>query len=117
MERLLESSIQYAASRKQFGQSIGKFQLVGTKIVDMKLRLEEARAALYRTAWLQGTGKSVFLEAALTKLCISECWVRCAEDAIQVHGGYGYMVETELERELRDALGSNSILAPLRYRE
>jgi len=106
MERLLELSIRYAKDRKQFGQSIGKFQLVATKIVDMKMRLEEARGALYRAAWLRGKGKSVFLEAALAKLTISENWVRCAEDAVQIHGGYGYMTEFELERELRDALGS-----------
>jgi len=106
MERLLDTCIRYAKDRKQFGQSIGKFQLVGSKIVDMKMRLEEARAALYRTAWLRGKGKSVFLEAALAKLTISENWVKCAEDAIQIHGGYGYMTEFEVERELRDALGS-----------
>ena len=106
MERLLEISIRYARDRKQFGQPIGKFQLIATKIVDMKMRLEEARAALYRTAWLRGKGRSGFLEAALAKLTISENWVRCAEDAIQIHGGYGYMTEYEVERELRDALGS-----------
>ena len=106
MERLLEISIRYARERKQFGQPIGKFQLIGAKIVDMKMRLEEARAVLYRTAWLRAKGRSVFLEAALTKLVISENWVRSAEDALQIHGGYGYMSEYEIERELRDALGS-----------
>ena len=106
MERLLETSIRYARDRKQFAEPIGKFQLVATKIVDMKMRLEEARAALYRSAWLRGQGKSIFLEAALTKLTISENWVKCAEDALQIHGGYGYMTEYEIERELRDALGS-----------
>jgi alkylation response protein AidB-like acyl-CoA dehydrogenase len=106
MQRLLEASILYARDRKQFGQSIGKFQLISSKIVDMKMRVEQARAALYQTAWLQSKGQSTFLEAALTKLTISENWVRCAEDAIQIHGAYGYMVESELERELRDALGS-----------
>jgi alkylation response protein AidB-like acyl-CoA dehydrogenase len=106
MERLFESSIRYAKERKQFGQPIGKFQLVATKIVDMKMRLEEARAALYRTAWLHARRKRIFLEAALTKLTISENWVKCAQDALQIHGGYGYMTEYEIERELRDALGS-----------
>jgi alkylation response protein AidB-like acyl-CoA dehydrogenase len=106
MQRLLETTVRYAKDRKQFGQSIGKFQLIASKIVDMKMRLDQARAALYQTAWLQSRGKSIFLEAALTKLTISENWVKCAEDAIQIHGGYGYMVEAEIERELRDALGS-----------
>jgi alkylation response protein AidB-like acyl-CoA dehydrogenase len=106
MQRLLDISIRYARERKQFGQSVGKFQLVSTKIVDMKMRVDQAQAALYRTAWIQGKGRTVYLEAALAKLTISENWVRCAEDALQIHGGYGYMVETEVERELRDALGS-----------
>jgi alkylation response protein AidB-like acyl-CoA dehydrogenase len=106
MQRLLDISIRYARDRKQFGQSIGKFQLVSSKIVDMKMRVDQAQAALYRTAWLQAKGRTVYLEAALAKLTISENWVRCAEDALQIHGGFGYMVETEVERELRDALGS-----------
>ena len=80
--------------------------MIATKIVDMKLRLDEARAALYRSAWLRGERKSIFLESALTKLVVSENWVKCAEDALQIHGGYGYMTEYEIERELRDALGS-----------
>jgi alkylation response protein AidB-like acyl-CoA dehydrogenase len=106
MQRLLEASIAYARERKQFGKPIGSFQLVATKIVDMKLRLETARALLYQAAWHRSRGRSIFLEAALAKLHISESWVRCAEDALQVHGGYGYMEEFEIERELRDAIGS-----------
>lgn len=106
MQRLLDISTAYARERQQFGQPIGKFQLVADKIVDMKMRLDQARGSLYRTAWLRGRGRSVFLEAALTKLTISENWVRCAEHALQIHGGYGYMAELEIERELRDAIGS-----------
>jgi hypothetical protein len=106
MQRLLETCIRYANDRKQFGQSIGKFQLVATKIVDMKLRLETARYLLYHGAWLRGRGKAAIMEAAMAKLYISDCWVKSCEDAVQVHGGYGYMTEYEVERELRDALGS-----------
>jgi hypothetical protein len=106
MERLLETCVKYAKERKQFGQSIGKFQLVGSKLVDMKLRVETARALLYKSAWLASKRRSVFMEAALAKLYISDSWVQCAEDAIQIHGGYGYMREYEVERELRDAIGS-----------
>ena len=106
MERLLETCIRHAKIRKQFGQSIGKFQLVSAMIVDMKRRLEESRAALYRTAWLRAKGRNVFLDAALAKLTISDNWVRCAEAAVQVFGGYGYMTEYDVERELRDAVGS-----------
>jgi alkylation response protein AidB-like acyl-CoA dehydrogenase len=106
MERLLETSIRYAKERKQFGEPIGKFQLVASKVVDMKMRLEAARSLLYKAAWMRTKGRSIFLEAAMAKLGISEAWVRCAEDALQIHGGYGYMREYEIERELRDAIGS-----------
>jgi len=106
MQRLLETSVRYAKERRQFGQSIGKFQRVADKIVDMKLRVESARHMLYHCAWLRGQRKQVYLEAAMAKLHISDCWVKCCEDAIQIRGGYGYMTEYEVERELRDAIGS-----------
>jgi alkylation response protein AidB-like acyl-CoA dehydrogenase len=106
MQRMLETCVRYAKRRKQFGQPIGKFQQVADKIVEMKLRLETSRHLLYHGAWLRSEGKSAFLEAALAKLHISDCWVKCCEDAIQIHGGFGYLVENELERELRDAIGS-----------
>jgi len=123
MQRILETCIEYARQRKQFGQSIGQFQLVSSKLVDMKLRVETARSLLLQAAWKKDQGKSVFMEAALAKLWISESWVACAQDAIQLHGGYGYMTEYEIERELRDATGSKlysgtseiqrTIIAPL----
>ncbi len=106
MGRLLETCVQYAKQRKQFGKPIGKFQLVASKIVDMKMRLETARLLLYRLAWLKQRGQPALMEAALAKLYVSECWTQSCLDAIQLHGGYGYMSEFELERELRDALGS-----------
>lgn len=106
MERLLETSVQYAKTRRQFGQAIGKFQMISSKLVDMKLRVESARALLYQAAWLRDQGRGIFLESSMVKLHISESWVKCAEDALQIHGGYGYLKEYEIERELRDALGS-----------
>jgi alkylation response protein AidB-like acyl-CoA dehydrogenase len=106
MQRLLEKCVDYARSRRQFDKPIGKFQAVAGKLVDMKLRLETSRNLLYRVAWLKAEGKSVFAESAMTKLHISECWVQSCLDAIQIFGGYGYLCEMELERELRDALGS-----------
>jgi len=106
MERLLETCVRYCKTRKQFGQAIGKHQMIATKLVDMKLRVETSRALLYKAAWLRDRGRSIFLEAAMAKLHISESWVQCAQDALQIHGGYGYMKEYGIERELRDALGS-----------
>ncbi|RPI25114.1 MAG: acyl-CoA dehydrogenase [Acidobacteria bacterium] len=106
MERVLERCVDYAKQRRQFGKPIGKFQLVASKLVDMRVRLETARNLLYRVAWLKSMGKSVFAEAAMAKLHISESWVASCLDAVQVFGGYGYLTDLEMERELRDALGS-----------
>ncbi|MDR3567680.1 MAG: acyl-CoA dehydrogenase family protein [Syntrophobacteraceae bacterium] len=106
MRRLLETCIRYAKGRKQFGQPIGRFQLVGSKIVDMKLRLEIARNLLYQCGYQLGRGRKAIVEGALAKLQISEGWVKSCEDAIQIHGGYGYMTELQIERELRDAIAS-----------
>lgn len=106
MERQLETCVRYARERKQFGQSIGKFQLVAQRIVNMRMRLDEARSHLYRVGWLRSRGKSTVMEAALAKLVISEGWVASCQDAIQIHGAYGYTAEYEQERNLRDAIGS-----------
>ncbi len=105
MQRQLERSVAYARDRKQFGQPIGKFQAVSHRIVDMKVRLEAARALLYRLGWLMDQGRSSPMDSALTKLFLSEAFVASSGDALKVHGGYGYMTEYELERELRDAIG------------
>jgi alkylation response protein AidB-like acyl-CoA dehydrogenase len=106
MQRQLEQSISYAREREQFGQPIGKFQAVAHRIVDMKLRLETARLLLYRLGWLMERGDDVTLDSALTKLHLSECFVHSSMDAVQVYGGYGYMSEYGLERDLRDTMGS-----------
>lgn len=105
MERQLEACIQYANERTQFNQTIGKFQAVANRIVDMKMRLETARLLLYKVAWLKKAGKPATMEAALAKLYLSECFVQNGLDAIRTLGGYGYMTEFEVERDLRDAIG------------
>lgn len=106
MQRLLERCREYARSRRQFGRPIGAFQLVSTRLVDMLVRLETARLLLYRVAWLKATGQRATMEAAMAKLYVSEAWVASCQDAMQIHGAYGYLSESELERELRDALAS-----------
>jgi alkylation response protein AidB-like acyl-CoA dehydrogenase len=105
MERQLEASIRYARERKQFGQSISKFQSVANRIVDMKVRLETARLLLYKVAWLKKQGKAASMEAAMAKLYLSEAFVQSGLDAVATLGGYGYMTEFEVERDLRDAIG------------
>lgn len=106
MERELEDCIAYAKSRQQFGKPIGNFQLVAARIADMKLRLETSRLLLYRAAWSHGTGEPNALEGALAKLHISEAAVQSSLDAIQIHGGYGYMREYQMERHLRDNIST-----------
>jgi alkylation response protein AidB-like acyl-CoA dehydrogenase len=107
MQRRLEKCLQYANERKQFGKRIGKFQLVSSRIVDMKLRLETSRFLLHKAAWLidHGSEPQNRLGAAMAKLYISEAFVQSGLDAVQIYGGYGYMTEFEVERELRDAVG------------
>jgi hypothetical protein len=105
MERQLEGSIRYARERQQFGQPIGKFQSVSNRIVDMRVRLETARLLLYKVAWMKKTGQPAVQEAALAKLYLSECFLQSSLDAIRVYGGYGYMTEFEVERDLRDSIG------------
>jgi alkylation response protein AidB-like acyl-CoA dehydrogenase len=106
MERLLEQAITYARTRTQFKQRIGKFQAISHRIVDMKVQLEAARLLTYRAAWRLGRVKNVSMDAAMAKLFVSESLVKAALDTVQIHGGYGYMTEYELERALRDAVGS-----------
>ena len=105
MERQLEASIRYARGRKQFGRPIAKYTAIADKLVEAKLRIEAGRWLLYRVGWLKDQGKSAVLEAAIAKLFVSEAHVASALDAIQIHGGSGYMVESGVERELRDAVG------------
>ncbi|MBI2311679.1 MAG: acyl-CoA dehydrogenase family protein [Betaproteobacteria bacterium] len=106
MQRQLEQCRQHARTRRQFGQPIGAFQLVSSKLVDMQLRLEAARLLLYKVAWLKSHKRPALMEASQAKLFISEAWVQSCQDAMQIHGGYGYLTESEVERDLRDALAS-----------
>jgi alkylation response protein AidB-like acyl-CoA dehydrogenase len=106
MQRQLETCAGYARGRKQFGQAIGKFQSVANKVADMYLRMEAARLLIYQAAWLGQQGKPALAEAAAAKLFTSEAWVASSLDAIQIHGAYGYMKESGIERDLRDAVAS-----------
>lgn len=105
MDRLLDDTITYAKARKQFGTPISRFQAIADKIVDMKVSIEAGRLLLYKVAATKDSGKDAVFEASIAKLFVSEAHVRQALDALQIHGGYGYCTEYEVERELRDALG------------
>ncbi|MEE9278439.1 MAG: acyl-CoA dehydrogenase family protein [Dehalococcoidia bacterium] len=107
-EAALEASIQYARERKQFGQRIGDFQLIQAKLADMYTEIEAARWLIYRTAVVaeraaKGSGERVDKEAAAAILYGGEMAFRVANQAVQIHGGYGYMNEAPVSRYLRDA--------------
>jgi alkylation response protein AidB-like acyl-CoA dehydrogenase len=106
LERQLEACVARARTWTRFGKAIGKFQSVSNRIAEMKVRLETARLILYKAAWLRSQGRRSSMESAIAKLYISECMVSSGLDAVQIFGGYGYMTEYGVERELRDAVGS-----------
>lgn len=105
LEHQLERAVAYAKEREQFGKPIGDFQLVASRLVDMKMRLETSRLLLHRAAWKQSRGEDITMDAAMVKLHVSEAAVQSALDSIQIHGGNGYMADYGVERDLRDAVG------------
>jgi alkylation response protein AidB-like acyl-CoA dehydrogenase len=106
MERVLEKSLSYVKTRKQFGKEIGKNQSVSNKIGTMKMNLELGKLILYKMAWMKDQGKRITLEASLGKLFVSESLKSTCLDAVQIHGAYGYMQECDLERDLRDSIAA-----------
>jgi alkylation response protein AidB-like acyl-CoA dehydrogenase len=106
MQYQLEQTIAYVKKRKQFGKPVAQFQAVSNRIANMKLRLETSRLLLYKLAWLNQNGKPATLESAMLKLLLSESFVESSMDAIRNHGGHGYITENEIERNMRDAIGS-----------
>jgi L-prolyl-PCP dehydrogenase len=106
MRRQLAECVRYARSRRQFGEPIGKREPVASKLVDMQLRLETCRLLVERVARLKQEGRRLTYEPSQVKLHVSESWVQASLDALQIHGGAGYMVELGVERDLRDALAS-----------
>jgi alkylation response protein AidB-like acyl-CoA dehydrogenase len=99
----LDASIPYAQSREQFGRPIGSFQGVAFMVADMSTEIEAARALVRRAAWLKDQGRDYGLAAAQAKLFASEVSSRATNDAVQIHGGYGYVTDYPVERFLRDA--------------
>lgn len=106
MERLLEQAVEHARSRVQFGESIGKYQGVSHRVANMKVRLEASRLLVYRAASRLGRAHDASLDACIAKLFVSESLVQTALDTVQVFGGYGFMTDYEVERVLRDSVGS-----------
>jgi alkylation response protein AidB-like acyl-CoA dehydrogenase len=97
-----ELAINYAKERKQFGQPIVKFQVTAFKLADMATKIELARNLLYKACWLKDNNKSFMKEAAMSKLYCSEIAREVADEAVQIHGGYGLMKDYDVERHYRD---------------
>ncbi len=99
----LDEALKYAKERVAFGQSISKFQSIQAKLADMATEIEAARLLTYKAAWEKDQGRNFTLTAAQAKLKTGRLAVRCAEEAVQIHGGYGYIEEYPVCRHYRDA--------------
>ena len=103
MQRGLEECIAYAKQRHAFGKPIAAYQAVSHKLADMKIRLETSRLLLRYAAWLKDRGRPHMVEASMAKAHVASCATASADDAIQIHGGWGYIKDFPVERGWRDA--------------
>lgn len=99
----LDQALAYAKERRAFGRPISKFQAIQTKLADMSTEIEASRLLVYRAALLKDSGKDFSLAAAQAKLKTGRLAVHCANEAVQIHGGYGYIEEYPVCRMYRDA--------------
>ena len=99
----LEAAVKYAGERKQFDRVIGEFDAIREMLANMAIEVDTARLLVYQASWLRDQGRPHIKEASLAKWHASEAATRCAHLAIQVHGGYGYLAEFDVERYWRDA--------------
>ena len=98
-----ERALKYSADREAFGKKINKFQSIGFKLSDMATQIEAAKLLTYHAAWKKDNGHDIIKEAAMAKLFASEAAMKITTDAIQIHGGYGYVKDYDVERYFRDA--------------
>ena len=102
-EGAYERALKYAKERDAFGKKIHKFQAISFKLADMATQIEASKQLTYHAAWLKDQGKDVIKSAAMAKLFSSEAAMKITTEAIQIHGGYGYIKEYDVERFFRDA--------------
>jgi alkylation response protein AidB-like acyl-CoA dehydrogenase len=102
-ERVFERTLEYAKEREAFGRPIGRFQAIRHKFAEMSTQIEAAKQFVYTTAWRFGNGEYPVREISQAKLFASRLICDVADECIQIHGGYGYMKEYEVERAYRDA--------------
>jgi len=98
-----ESAVRYSGERRQFDKPIREFQAIQFKLADMATQIDAARLMMYRAAWMKDQGKKTTKESSMAKLFASEISVRVCEEAIQVHGGYGYTKDYPAEKYWRDS--------------
>jgi alkylation response protein AidB-like acyl-CoA dehydrogenase len=98
-----ESGLRYATERQQFGKPIAEFQAIQFKLADMATQIDAARLLMYRASWLKDQGKRTTKESSMAKLFASEMSVKVCEEAIQIHGGYGYTKDYAPEKYWRDS--------------
>ena len=98
-----DKALRYSKERKQFGKPLSDFQITQFKLADMAMKIELARTMVHKAAWLKDQGRAFTKEASMCKLYASEIAMQVADQAVQIHGGYGYMKEYEVERYMRDA--------------
>ena len=96
-------SVAYAKERKAFGKEIAKHQAIAFKLADMITEIEAARALVHKAAWMRDQGEDITYAGAMAKVFASEAAMRITTEAVQVHGGYGYVKEYHVERMMRDA--------------
>jgi alkylation response protein AidB-like acyl-CoA dehydrogenase len=102
-EASLDAAVKYSKERKAFGKEIAKHQAIQFKMADMVMKIDAAKLLTFKSAAMKDAGKKYYAEAAMAKLYASKIAVECALEAIQIHGGYGYVREYLVERYLRDA--------------
>ena len=102
-EAAYQAALNYTTEREAFGKQINKFQSVSFKLADMATKIEAARHLVYSAAWMKDKKQNIIKEAAMAKLYSSELAMEITTDAIQLHGGYGYIREYNVERYFRDA--------------
>jgi len=98
-----ESAVRYSGERQQFGKPIREFQAIQFKLADMATQIDAARLLMYRAAWMKDQGKKTTRESSMAKLYSSEISVKVCEEAIQIHGGYGYTKDYPAEKYWRDS--------------
>ena len=98
-----EAAVKYSKERKQFGKAISEFQAIGFKLADMATEIDAARLLTHRAAAMKDAGMKTTQESSMAKLYTSEVAVRCANECVQIHGGYGFIKDYPAEKFYRDA--------------